>query len=427
MRTPLKNESRTLAQKFVDEGVINEAVANQYNLLDTKPVEPIQPYEPAMTSGPLSTQSIVYEGGFRLPDESMEHGWLWSGEALTFNPSGNGGKGSLFGTGHNHLTQVSEITIPTPVKSKSVSSLPYAETLQPFTEIRGGLFGDRYFEIPRVGLEVVNNKLYFCWGDHMQDDGNPASHGYVSTNLSALNTQGLWSIGGRDYNYTNNDYLFKIPNNWAAQYTPGYDLATGRYRDGGWGGTGPSAILIQSSSLGLGQSPVIKPLIRYTDISNYAGPLHTVNNYSEADSWTGAAWVESNAGSALIYIGTHGYGNSWYGFANGVVFPTDGEGPFPETPDYPYDERGWWNNDFRAAMMLYDSTDLGKVAQGQLQPHAVQPYAFLDLTQHMLVSRDITVMRYIGGVAYDDVNQRIFVMELHADGEKPVIHVFGIE
>jgi len=415
-----KGDSRTLSEKLVDDNVISESIAVQYGLLEGESI--VTP----TVSGPLQPQDITYLGAFRLPDESEEHGWLWSGEAIAFNSSRDGGRGSLFGIGHNHLTQVSEITIPTPVISKSIGKLSYASTLQPFNEIRGSLFGSRYFEIPRVGLEVLNSKLYFCWGDHMQDEGNQPTHGYASMQLTSPNSKGLWSVGGSDYNYSTNDYMFKVPKSWSDQYASGYDMATGRFRDGGWGGMGPSLILFQTNSMASGQTITAKDVIRYTDISNYSGTTHTINNYSEADSWTGGAWVDSSAGGAVIFAGTHGYGSSWYGFSNGVVYPTDGNGPFPEMPPYPYDERGWWNSDFRATMMFYSPDVLGKVALNQMSAYDSQPYALLDLSQYMLVDRDETVMQYLGGMAYDDINQRLLVMELHADGDKPVVHVFSL-
>jgi len=48
-----------------------------------------------------------------------------------------------------------------------------------------------------------------------------------------------WRVGSYSI-YSVNDYMFDIPTNWAAANTPGMLLATGRYRDGGWSGQGPT-------------------------------------------------------------------------------------------------------------------------------------------------------------------------------------------
>lgn len=373
----------------------------------------------------LQPGNIEYLGAFRLPNVSEEYGWLWSGEALCFNALGNDGQHSLFGTGHNHRTHISEISIPIPVKSKNIKDLPLGLTLQPFNNIRSSLYDSWNFEIPRAGLEILNNKLFFCWGDHMQDGDSRPTHGYTSLDLSNSNPISLWSIG--DYNYSTNDYLFKVPKTWSDKFAPGFDMATGRFRDGGWGGMGPSVIIFKTGSMIKGQNVETKVLIRYTDVDDYSSERDMINNYSEADSWTGAAWVDSPTGAALILVGTHGYGKTWYGFSNGVEYPIDGIGPFPEVPPYPHDERGWWNDNFKPTMIFYSPVDLAKTAHNQMENHKIQPYAMLDLSEYMIVERDETVMQYLGAMAYDDINHRLFVMELHADGDKPVVHVFGVD
>lgn len=396
LQLPLKSGSATLAERLADEGIINKR---------------------------LNPSRMIYSGAFRLPEDSE---WEWSGEALAFNSSGNEGKGSLFGTGHNHRVLVSEISVPEPVLSKNISGLNRANTLQPFSSAWGDLYSDWYTEIPRIGLEVLNDKLYFCRGEHFQEN-NPMTHGYAPLNLSVPKPEGLWRIGGEDCNYATNNYMFKIPPEWSSRYAPGFDLATGRYRDGGWGGMGPSLFAVKSGDMIKGQDLIsTKELIRYTGVNDWSQPVrHQVDNYSEADTWTGGAWFDSPAGSAVIFCGNHGFGeNTWYGFANGVVYPTDGEGPFPETPEYPYNDRGWWNDGLKPALMFYDPVDLGKVLQGEIMPHQVQPYEIVDISAYMYSSLEDTRLRYLGAMAYDYLNHRLLVQELFADGDKPVIHVF---
>ena len=170
------------------------------------------------------------------------------------DPSGpnDGYPGSLFGTGHNWNTYVSEISIPVPVNSasKNLDDLNTATTLQDFQDISGGLFGE--LEIPRVGLEYLppqgeqtSGKLYFAWAQHMGEGDTNPSHGWSELNLSNPGTAGAWRIG--DYwNYVTGDYIFAIPQAWADSNTPGMRLVTGRFRDGGARGSGTVHVCLWS-------------------------------------------------------------------------------------------------------------------------------------------------------------------------------------
>ncbi|MCX5671776.1 MAG: hypothetical protein NTU94_10705, partial [Planctomycetota bacterium] len=167
----------------------------------------------------LQPSDMVYAGAFRLPDESGGSSWEWSGEALAYHAGGDpqgpsdGHPGSIFGVGNDPQAWVSEITIPAPVisRTKNVEELPKARTLQPFRDIRGGLFRD--YEIYRCGLAVLPKgpghtveKLVFCWGQHMQEGATEATHGWCGLSLSAPKMAGPWRIG-TFWNYATCDYL----------------------------------------------------------------------------------------------------------------------------------------------------------------------------------------------------------------------------
>lgn len=379
----------------------------------------------------LNHKSIVYMGAFRMPEDgdSEENMFSWSGEAICYNPGTTDETGSLFVTGHNWHTYVAEISIPEAVISKDIETLPRAEIIQPLTNIRGKIYDRWDFEIPRVGLEVLNNKLYFSWGAHYQEDKIMGTHGSISTNLSQPNSGKASVIG--DYNYSTNDYMFKIPTSWSDSIIPGYDMATGRFRDGGWSGMGPSLFAIKSIDIDNATMDVkidALPLIYYSD--SYEGDEgNTMDNYSHADSWSGGAVISSEKGGAVLFAGTHGFGNTWYGFANGVVWPTDGDDDqdYPEVPEYPYDQRGWWNDNFRPTIILYAPSDIARVVSGDRKSDEIQPYSAIDLSDYMIGVKDVTIMQYLGGTAYDDVNNKLYIQELFADGDTPVIHVFSIK
>lgn len=372
----------------------------------------------------LSVESLRYLGAFRLPEDGSREKEMFSygGEALCYNPAND----SLFITGHNWYTYLAEISIPDIVLSKDVSALNQSERLNGFIDIKGRLFDEWTMEIPRVGMEVVGDKLFFCFGEHYEEDTEKGTHGYTDLSLSMPSK--VCVVG--DYLYATNDYMFAIPKDYIAHFG-GNDLLTGRFRDGGWSGMGPSLFAVSTKDIidaENNEKIQAVPLIKYEDSFN-GDNGKKMDNYSHADSWTGGAFVSCEAGSAILFLGTHGYGNTWYGFANEVVYPTDGDenAVYPDVPDYPYDERGWWNDDFRSCIAFYSIEDIINVFNGQISPADIQPYEFADITKYMLVERDETVMQYLGAAAYDQENNRLFLLELMADGDKPVVHVFTFE
>lgn len=390
--------------------------------------------------GRILPSDLTYLGAFRLPtDGPDEIGWKWSGEALAYHaggdPSGpdDGFPGSLYGTGHNWNQYVSEVSIPAPVISaaKNVEDLNRATTLQPFTDLRAGLGG----EILRAGLAVLppqgsqtTGKLYFTWGEHMQFD-IPAlpSHGWSELNLAAPNLAGPWRIADH-LAYVTSDYLLPIPADWAAANTPGQRLATGRFRDGGQGTQGPSLLAIgpwtQGNPPPPGTSLPSTPLLLYDDVTVENGI--TLNGYHHADEWSGAAWMTAagNRG-AVVFVGTKGVGDCWYGFANGVVWP-DGP-PFPPIPDPPNDVRGWWSSQFAGRILFYDPADLAAVAQGTLAANQPQPYATMDLDAVLFHVTGDQQKAHLGAADFDPDRGLLYIMEPLADDERSVIHVWRVQ
>ncbi len=105
--------------------------------------------------------------------------------------------------------------------------------------------------------------------------------------------------------------------------------------------------------------------------------------------------------------------------------------------DAPASYRGWWSNSFAARFMLYDPEDIAQVASGILESWEPQPYAFLDIDQHLFhnPSGIETEMlgtgqqrRYrLGDTAYDRDNGLLYVLELFADEARPVVHVWRVQ
>jgi len=411
----------------------------------------------------IQPSDLVYRGAFRLPDVSGDCDWTYSGHAMTYYPQGDpsgpsdGYPGSLFATGNDAVCQhVSEITIPAPVISaqKQLADLPVAGTLQAFSDIRGGVFGNyEDLVLPRAGLEYLpaqgsqtSDKLYFCWAQHIQDF--EVSHGWCDLDLSNPQTAGPWYFGSWS-NYVSNDYIFEIPAAWASVNTPGLLLATGRAREGPWAGLGPALFAYAPWVEGNPPAPnatltQIVPLLLYGEQQPgtpeiVTDPSRQVNNYGDGDHWWSGAWLTADNNAAVIFVGTKGVGNHWYGFQNGTIWPYDcaepGTPPCPDYPPYPYDNRGFWADDYSAQIMFYDPDDLAAVAQGTMESWEPQPYATMTLDDYLFEPYDTSqeetfLQRYkrdlVTAVAFDRTRGFLYVTERQVDDEKSIIHVWKV-
>ncbi|MCA9176723.1 MAG: hypothetical protein KDB14_19680 [Planctomycetales bacterium] len=414
--------------------------------------KPVVAPQAAATIPRIQPTDLVYLGAFRLPAVTGDSNWEYSAYAMTYVPSGDPGgpadgfPGSIFAIGHDHHQLVSEINIPKPVisESKQINDLPVAETLQPFADIRGGLVGE--LEIPRAGLEFLPGaapgeagRLHFCWGQHFQFEPDP-SHGWCELNLSSPQPRGLWRLNGYT-NYVTNDYLFEIPQAWSTRYLPGYRLATGRFRDGQWGGLGPAILAYQPPDTPPANKAVltdVKPLLMYGRQLPDTPELEVndawkMNGYSESDEWSGGAWLTLGDRQAVVLVGTKAIGKTWYGFSNGVVYPISGDpnDPIPEVPPFPHDARGWWSQGIEARLIFFDAGELAAVAQGKQESWTPQPYASLRIDRYLFEPGydHPRQKRYsVGACCLDRERGVLYVAErcVQQDEERSVIHAFRI-
>jgi hypothetical protein len=386
-----------------------------------------------------------------LPEESGGSNWEYSGRGLTFYPdgdpsgAGDGFPGSLFGVGHDHQEFVSEINIPAPVISRNLEDLPTAKTLQPFSDITSGMFGET--ELPRLGLEYLppqdaqtTGKLHFVHGQHFQDF--EPSHGWSELDLARPVPVGPWTMNGYT-NYVTSDYIFEIPENWASALPGNPRLATGRFREGVWAGGGPALFSIAPWTEG--NPPVagtvlqnVTPLLLFgiqepglPDIVS-DDSMH-MTGYLEPDHWRDGAWLTTGTKSAVVFVGTKAVGNAWYGFANGVVWDYDCADQTPQTcpdvPEWPYDNRGYWADDYQPQIIFFNPADLVAVANGQIETWQPQPYATMDLST-VFFDPETNLEEYkqdiAGAMAFDREHGLVYVIERLADEYKSVIHVWQI-
>lgn len=378
-------------------------------------------------------EDLVYVGAFRLPDDetgSYAKSWNYGGHSMTYYPYGDlngpddGYPGSIFAAGHAWEHQVSEIDIPVPIMSeiKNLNDLNSAKTLQSFQD----LMDVSDLEIPRTGLAYLPSqgsqttpKLYFCWGYHMQDGPPDLTHGWCELDLSTPQIQGGWYLAGLPphiQNMSTNDYMSEIPSEWADTHTPGMRLATGRFRDGGWSGQGPALFAIGPWNQGnpplSGAAIQNVPLILYSSTYSYDSENHTMNNHHHSDEWSGTAWITAGDKSAVIFVGTKGFGDCWYGN--------------PEGPCLECENRGWWSDEFRGQFLFYDTSELAEVAAGIRQPWEPQPYATMDIDRYLFNITSNQQKHHVNACRFDRISGVLYVFEYLADGDKPLIHVWKV-
>jgi len=427
----------------------------------------------------LQPEDLHYLGAFRLPNAGERPDtFAYGGEAMTFVPTGDpqgaddGFAGALFIVGHPRLpygelpegSRVAAVSIPAPLVASSVDQLPVAEFVQNFYKVDGDLFAE-LDEMPRIGLAYLDTPLtgpqiHLTWGVHLGGDERP-TQAWFSPTLNVPDPQGPWYIGDLSP-YSVSGYLFTIPQPWADAHAAGRPLATGRFRDGGWSGMGPSLIAYRPWNDD-GSPPPADTRLEPTVLLLYASSEdgedfgRALRGYQHPDEWEGGAWVSTADGqSAVIFVGTKATGAKyWYGYSN----PADAELPCVEvemvgmftlcrladgTPCPPEDlsgcvghsdYRGWWSTNYAAQFLFYDPRDLAQVATGALAPWQPQPYATLNVDDRLFLPPafepdmiGVGAQRHyrIGAAAYDRAGGRLYVLELFADAAQPVVHVWQV-
>jgi hypothetical protein len=432
---------------------------------------------PASADTSVTPADFTYLGAFRLPlDDNEENSFAWGGHAMTFRSDGDpagasdGFPGSLFLTGHPYQLpkgrQVAEISIPAPVKSKDPNSLPKAKILQPLQNVTGDTFA-HFNELPRVGLQYLNApgtgpKMHIAFGMHMGSEVKKGTHGAFDPTLAQPSFKGPWHIAGHP-TFGVNGYLFEIPKDWADKHAGGRVLATGRFRGGGWSGFGPSLLAYkpwdESGAFAKpGEQLNATVLLRYQYPEEGMDPSRMLKNYQHPDEWEGGAWLTTSTGkTAVLFAGTKSVGAKyWYGYIHpkGAQFPcvdvdvaAAGERTcmLADGRDCPKQDfqgctgyssyRGWWTDRFESQFILFDPHDLAEVADGRKKPYEPQPYAIVRPDKDLFLNSQDDVAdrgagdqrRYrLGAVAYDRQSDLLYVLELYADGAKPVVHVWRV-
>ncbi len=399
---------------------------------------------------PLVTANsgMQYVGAFRLPRGRNGATYLNNGfdgapdNALTFNPSGNDGAGTLFiAAAFNANTDgsipVAEVSIPTPVGGTDPRAMPMAAVLQNLADATEGrwqqIVASGYKANRMGGLLVDNGKLYISEYVYYDANGeqslshvvrnslNLSATGQVAGPFGAAKTFFSAALGNAGYVA---GHMTPIPPAWQS-------------RLGGTAITGLSmAPIISRTSFGPGAfsfTPAsmaanyrANPLVYYPQTHTTLGsgdrgasPYMTLTDFAH-----GIAFPDGTR--SLLFFGTHGQGQWCYGAGT-----TDQS--LDRQPNPPAGPKEMWCYDpangakgqhaypYVPHVWAYDANDLAAVRAGAKQPWNVMPQVW-QLSTPFPASHANP-----GGVAYDPATRRIFIALRWVDQMQPLILVYQVQ
>ena len=370
----------------------------------------------------LSSGGLQYVGGFRLPAHSSNGEWFsFGGYSVAFNPASN----SLFVSGTRG--NIAEVSIPTPVNTSDVTSMPFASYLQPFADpTEGRLYDVASSGVDLSGLMVYGNRLYGT-ASIFYDANNTqrVSHFSRSLRLNESSFSGWSSVWQSDRQGFVSGWMAPVPSEWQALL--GGPAITGQccipivYRTS----TGPAAIAFNPGQIGQGAVSAT-PLLYYTlDHATLGSWDNSSPTYGATTQIRGLAVIAGTR--TVLYFGRNGLGENCYGngTANQSLAGTYGVDGSVYCYDPTNSDKGTHAYPYRYQVWAYDLNDFAAVKAGTKQPWDVVPYGVWPLD---FPTPESTVRT--GGVAYDAQRQLLYVSQLGADPDgyssRAVIHVFRL-
>ena len=395
--------------------------------------------QPSPTTEPLLYSSnLQYLGAFRLPEGTTNQtSFSFGGDGLGYDPT----KNALFITGHTWYQYTAEVSIPSPVNSTNISTLPTATLLQPLTDALDGKRTSVNPSDPNAqnigGYLVYNGNLVVSVYSYYDGSGTQsASHFVRPLNLSTTGqVKGPFRVGTLYPGFVSG-YMNSVPTEWQS-LLGGPDL-TGNccLNIISEQSSGPSVSVFSPSDLGGTNPTPATELLGYPISTPLAGYGSTFTQPTTATAPASGSYfngstkitgiVFPNGSRSVLFFGRQGLGKFCYGegTSNSSLAgqPADGGADLwcydpvdssKGTHAYPYTYEVW----------AYDANDLLKVKQGQEAPQAVKPYAVWALNPPINPGNT----DYIGGVAYNSTTNRLYISQECVDTNcSPIIAVYQI-
>lgn len=382
------------------------------------------------------TYSFKYIGSFNVPNGSGGEAatFAWAGRGLAYNPANN----SLYMTGHIYHHHIAEISIPTPAINNNYSELPTASILQNFVDITNGhmteiLAGGGSIpehDVRLGGLLVYKDKLYGTAYSYYEQAANAdLSHFSNSLDLSQnSNFSGMYKVGNLNPGFVSG-YMALIPKDQQEAFG-GATALTGNF----------GIPIISRSSFGPAASTFSPEYIEQSDPSNSVGLVYYPETHQTLGRWDNESTenpifnmtsgvrgiVFPKESNTVFFIGRTGTGIPEYGAGTADASLAGTQvGNYDEY--YVYDPanlaKGCHAWPYTCYIWEYNVDELLSVFKGEKEAWEITPsnhYA-IDLPYGNDESE-----YDLGGVAYDTVNNRIYISMLRINHDKPVIHVYDL-
>ena len=351
----------------------------------------------------LQPADFQYLGAFAI-DANQGGSWNTYGQrGMSFDATGDPGNndafpGSLWITGHDYERQVFELSIPTPsLTIRNWSQLPRPTMLTVPTQFTSGCTNELDVF---AGVEVHKSKLWGSCASGYNVTGEDLPAIMWRRNSSDLsNLQGPFHAGpiGDPEFHSNRQgmYMLSIPADWASAHLGGRTLATGFSRNSHGGQLGPTILAFDPNNPSNGYD-----LLWYRQdarcFDNKA--LCDYPEYTACDNWSSAAWVRTATTDTVVFAGIKYDGGS------------------------DYIPGGWFCGPGFGEITFYDAEDFVARIEGRVEPWEVAPYATWRPEELWYADN------MFGGVAFDQVNGYLYVIETYAGPfGTAIVHVYVTE
>ena len=385
----------------------------------------IEPILPRADRAPrrLSFDDLVYQGAFRVPEESNGESFSYGGQAMAYNSVADtlfiGSLGS----------KVAELSIPSPSKAKAAAQLPVASFVQPFRDPAEGHLRDIAKDgVALDGLLVHDGRLYGT-GVIFYDATNAQrlSHFGRSLDLSRADVTGMHQVGETGKAGMVAGYMATVPPEWRSAL--GGPAVTGQCCLSIIGRTsfGPGLFAWNPADLGRRDPLPAIPLLYYTQDHATLGPWEgTGEMFGATTEMAGVAIIDGT--TTVLFAGRNGMGPFCYGEGTSDEQQAHVTGPNGEKTcfDPTNTSKGQHAFPYRLQFWAYDVNDLAAVRRGDQHPWEVRPYALWPFELPQIGEP----YPRLGAIAYDAAHRRLFLTQLSGDIEgysrRPIVHVYTV-
>jgi hypothetical protein len=386
-------------------------------------IEPLRPpVEPS--SRRLSFEDLVYQGAFRVPEESNGESFSYGGQTLAYNPFAN----TLF-VGSLH-SKVAEVSIPSPVKTTRVEELPVASFVQPFHDPAEGHLRDIAADGVILGGLLVHDTRLYGTGVIYYDATNSQRQSHFARSLDlarAKEVTRIYQVGESGKAGFVAGYMAAVPPEWRAAV--GGPAVTGQCclpiisRSS----YGPGLFAWNPADLGRRDPVPTTPLLYYPQQHTTLGPWEGANEvFGASTEVAGVAFVDGTR--TVLFAGRNGLGKYCYGVSTADAEKANERLPNGETLCYDpaNSTKGPHAFPYRLQFWAYDVNDLAAVRAGDKDPWEVRPYAVWPFELPPIGDP----YPRVGAISYDSARRRLFLTQLFGDKDgysrRPIFHVFTI-